>query len=253
MDGQWGIDEAYRIRDVSYDTWNAGADDASRLEQEMNNPAYWGRPFYQAVRFGESHDMVSAQDEGNKRIAARPPFGQGLQMAKALGALTLLSNGVPMLFMGQEYGETIPFSFDASAARPLDPQVYAGLTAPVANARVLAWFRAIMGLRNDPVQGLQGETNYQIVGVGHRTVAFTCGVGQRLFAVFTFGTANQEQDSSWLGLPAGSVYKEIFNSSWPVFAVEFEAERTNGGYAARLASGQILQLPYIGAVVLQRA
>ena len=45
-----------------------------------------------------------------QRIAARPPFGQG-PTAEAMGALTLLSNGVPMFFMGQEYGETTPFYF----------------------------------------------------------------------------------------------------------------------------------------------
>jgi 1,4-alpha-glucan branching enzyme len=251
MDGQWGIDESYRIRDASYDTWNVGADDAGPLAQEANNPAYSGRPFFQAVRFGESHDMVSAQDAGNKRIAARPPFGQGLQMAKALGALTLLSNGIPMLFMGQEVGETIPFTFD-SAVPPLNPQVYDAPGAPIVNARVLAWFRGLMGLRNDPSQGLQGEANYQVIGTGHRTVAFTCGVGQCLFTVVTFGTPDLEQDSSWLGLPAGSLYKEIFNSSSADFAVEFEPERTNGGYDAQIGSGAILNLPSIGAVVLQR-
>jgi 1,4-alpha-glucan branching enzyme len=252
MDGQWGIDEVYRIRDASYDTWNAGSDDAGRVKQEMDNPAYMGRPFFQAVRFGESHDMVSAQDAGNKRIAARPPFGQGLQMAKALGALTLLSNGIPMLFMGQEAGETTPFSFDSSAPA-LNPQKYNQPPSSAnENAQVLAWFRQLMGLRNDPSQGLQGETNYQVVQIGNRTVAFTCGLQQCLFVVVTFGTANQQQNSSWLGLPAGSLFKEIFNSSWPDFQVESESQRSNGGYDARIGSGQILNLPYIGAVVLQR-
>jgi hypothetical protein len=60
------------------------------------------------------------------------------------------------------------------------------------------------------------------------------------------------QDSTWLGLPSGAAYKEIFNSSWPVFQVEFEQEHTNGGYDAQIYSGQILNLPYVGAVVLQR-
>ena len=219
----------------------------------MNNPAYFGRPFYQATRFGESHDMVSEQDAGHKRIAARPPFGQGRQLAKALGTLTLLSNGVPMLFMGQETGETRPFSFDSSAPA-LNPQE---ADLPPASAtdstRVLAWFRQLMGLRNDASQGLQGDSNYQVVQTGNRTIAFTCGGDQSLFVVVTFGTPDQQQDSSWLGLPSGSPYKEIFNSSWPVFQVEFEPEHTNGGYDARIHSGQILQLPFTGAVVLQRA
>ena len=134
MDGQWGIDEAFRIRDASYDVWHPGWDDSAPLRTEMHNPAYWGRPFFQATRFGESHDMVSAQDKANQRIAARPLFGQGRQLAKALGTLTLLSNGVPMLFMGQEGGETTPFSFDNSAPvhsirRIMNCQAHRQLTA----------------------------------------------------------------------------------------------------------------------------
>jgi 1,4-alpha-glucan branching enzyme len=253
MDGQWGIDEVYRLRDASYDTWHPGSDDAGPLCREMNNPSYWGRPYFQAVRFGESHDMVSAQDPANLRIAARPPFGDGLQLAKALGTLTLLTNGIPMVFMGQEVGETAPFAFDSSAPA-LNPQAYE--TAPGSggdNARVLAWFRQILGLRNDPNQGLQGDSNYQVVGLGRRTVAFTCGAGQCLFAIITFGTPDQQQNSAWLGLPPGISLKEIFNSSWPVFQVSAESPTTNGGYSARLGSGAVLNLPYIGAVVLQRA
>ena len=107
-----------------------------------------------------------------------------------------------------------------------------------------------MGLRNDPAKGLRGDSNYQIVGIGNRTVAYQCGYG--LFAVVTFGTANQQQDSSWLGLPAGGSYKEIFNSSWPDFQVESEPERSNGGYDANIVSGQVLNLPWIGAIVLER-
>jgi 1,4-alpha-glucan branching enzyme len=253
MDGQWGIDEVYRLRDASYDIWNPGSDDAAPLCQEMNNPAFWGRPYFQAVRFGESHDMVSAQDPANLRIAARPPFGDGLQLAKALGTLTLLSNGVPMFFMGQEVGETSPFAFDSSAPA-LNPQQYDLLptVAVNSNARVLAWFRQLMGLRSDPTQGLRGESNYQIVKVGNRTVAFTCGAVQCLFAIITFGTPNQQQDSAWLGLPEGAVFKEVFNSSWPQFQVSSEALFANGGYSARITSGAVLNLPYIGAVVLQR-
>jgi 1,4-alpha-glucan branching enzyme len=253
MDGQWGIDEVYRLRDASYDTWHPGSDDAAALSQEMNNPAYWGRPYYQAVRFGESHDMVSAQDPANLRIAARPPFGDGLQLAKALGTLSLLSNGIPMLFMGQEVGETAPFAFDSSAPA-LNPQQY-DLPANVAannNARVLAWFRQLMGLRSDPSQGLQGAANYQVVHIGNRTVAFTCGAGQCLFTVVTFGTPDQQQNSAWLGLPSNATFKEIFNSTWPQYQVSGEPLTTNGGYAARLISGAVLNLPYIGAIVLQQ-
>ena len=252
LDGQWGIDEVYQIRAVSYDSTHPGWDDSGNLETQMDNPSYWGRPFFQATRFGESHDMVSGQDSANQRIAARPPFGQGYQMAKALGSVTLLSNGIPMLFMGQEIGETEAFSFDNNA-QFINPQL-CDLPPDSAtdNTRILAWFRQLMGLRNDPSTGLQGDANYQVVATGNRTVAFTCGSGQRLFVVVTFGTANQRQDSSWLGLPAGAAYKEIFNSTWPAFQVEFEQEQSNGGYDAQIFSGQLINLPWIGAIVLER-
>jgi 1,4-alpha-glucan branching enzyme len=252
LDGQWEIDESYRILDASYDSRTPGSDHSGPLANEMNQPSYSGRPFFQATRFGESHDMVSAQDSQqlDQRVAARPPYGQGYQLAKAMGTLTLLSNGVPLLFMGQEVGETLCFSFD-NAAQPVNPQQLPAATA-IDQTRILAWFVSLMGLRNDPSKGLQGESNYQVVGTGNRTVAYTCGAQQGLFVVVTFGTPNQQQNSGWLGLPAGTAFKEIFNSSWPAFQVEFEPENANGGYTAQIYSGQILNLPAIGAVVLER-
>ena len=254
LDGQWDIDEVYRLGDVAYDPWQPADDRAGALKAVMDAPQTWGRPFFEATRFGESHDSVSGQAEhqSNRRIAARPPYGMGFQMAKAVGAVALLSNGVPMLFMGEEVGETRFFSFDNDGP-VTNPQIHdqpaGGATD---NTRVLAWFRSLMGLRNDPTKGLRGDANSQIVRIGRRTVAFTCGSWQRLFVVATFGTEDQRQDSSWLGLPGGGAYKEIFNSSWPAFQVEFEQERTNGGYDACISSGQILNFPHVGAVVLER-
>jgi hypothetical protein len=55
-----------------------------------------------------------------------------------------------------------------------------------------------------------------------------------------------------LNLPAGSAYKEIFNSSWPQYQVHAEPLISNGGYDAQLYSGNIINLPSIGAVILQR-
>ena len=110
-----------------------------------------------------------------------------------------------------------------------------------------------MGLRNDPSKGLQGEASYQIVGNGNRTVSFTCGVNQQLFVVVTFDTPNQkQQNSAWPGLPSGMAFKEIFNSSWPAYQVVSEPQSSNGGYAAQIYSGQILNFPAIGAVVFEK-
>jgi hypothetical protein len=252
MDGQWDISEVYDLGHAAYDPWQPSDDHAPAVEADMEVPETWpGRQFAEATRFGESHDTVSGQDPANKRIAARPPFGRGLQMAKAVGTVALLSSGVPMLFMGEEVGETRYFSFD-NQGPAINPQAH-DLPAGAAtdNTRVLSWFRSLMGLRNDPGKGLRGSASSQVVRTGRRTVAFTCGPWQQLFVVVTFGTETVQQDSSWLGLPGGA-YKEIFNSSWPAFQVEFEPERANGGPDAQINSGQILNLPPIGAVVLER-
>ncbi|MDB5348524.1 MAG: 1,4-alpha-glucan branching protein [Schlesneria sp.] len=248
MDGTWHLDEAYRVLDCSYDVWHGDQNHVSDLAREVQIPQSFFRPFMGAARYSESHDFVSGQEDSHQRIAKRPPFGLGFQLAKAFGALPLLSNGVPMLFMGQEVAETRFFSFDNNGP-VTNPQAHVG--AETDQTRVLAWFSSLIGLRNDNQKGLRGDSNVMSVATGHRTLAFSCGAGRSLFVVVTFGTANQRQDSGWLGLPGGS-YKEIFNSSWPVFQVESEPERTNGGYDAQLHSGDILNLPYIGAVVLER-
>jgi hypothetical protein len=157
-----------------------------------------------------------------------------------------------MLFMGQEIGETPPFLLQDDGSIALNPQQYQPTpNTATDNSRVLDWFRALMGLRNDVGKGLRGDSTSQTVRTGRRTVAFTCGFGQRLFVVVTFGTSDQKQDSSWLGLPGGAC-KEIFNSSWPAYRTELEPEQSNGGYNAVITSGSLLNLPYAGATVLER-
>jgi 1,4-alpha-glucan branching enzyme len=248
LDGLWHFEFHYRLADAA---WNTD-DKAAEIRREMEYPHNLLRPFYEAVRYGESHDSCSHEQPWKRRIAQRPPWRQGRRMAKAVGAAALLSMGVPMLFMGQEAGEDTPFWFGMDALdmadRYLPLEEYEG--GEVDAARVLAWHQDLMGLRNNPGNGLRGN-DHQVVGWGRKTVAFT-RAGGRFFVVATFGTPDTRQDSGWLGLPGGAAYKEIFNSSWPVFQVEFEPEAANGGYDGWITSGQILNLPSIGAVVLER-
>ncbi len=255
LDGEWDTTELYCLGDSVYDLWpaNAANNRASDLKACMDAPISMGRSFSEATRYGESHDSVSGQGDWNKRIAFRPPFGLGLQAAKAVGVTVMLSNGVPMIFMGEEVGETNYFSYD-NTSQAVNPQLH-DLPAAAANdnARVLAWFRLLAGLRNDPAKGLRGDSTVQSVAIGNRTVGFTCGYNRQIFVVCTFGTPDLRQDSSWLGLPAGIAYKEIFNSTWPAYNTASEAAVDNGGYNARIYSGAIFSLPYVGAVVLEKA
>jgi maltooligosyltrehalose trehalohydrolase len=67
------------------------------------------RPGEQFVIFTQNHDQVGNRVHGD-RLSALVDF----ETLKLAAALLLLSPYVPMLFMGEEYGETAPFAFFVS-------------------------------------------------------------------------------------------------------------------------------------------
>jgi maltooligosyltrehalose trehalohydrolase len=72
-----------------------------------NNPAQ------QFVAFNQNHDQVGNRMRGD-RLGENIPF-EGLQLA---AGVTLLSPFLPMLFMGEEYGEPAPFPYFVSHSDP---------------------------------------------------------------------------------------------------------------------------------------
>ena len=243
LDGQWHFDEMYALNNAALNTDDHASDVNGALDGS-------GRPFQRSVLYAESHDTVSGQGS-TKRIAATEVSGNGSQMAKAIGAVALLAEGVPMIFMGEEAAEVQPFTFGNLPTIPgftlrLDSYEQAGSEF----LQVLTWFRALMGLRNNVSNGIRGNDN-QWTGRGDKTVAFARAYGE-FFVTATFGTNTQQQNLAWLNLPAEVAYKEIFNSSWPQYQVHAEPLISNGGYDAQLYSGDIINLPSIGAVILQR-
>jgi maltooligosyltrehalose trehalohydrolase len=71
------------------------------------------RPGRQFVAFVQNHDQVANASAG-RRLTARVSFGQ----EKVAAALLLASPFLPLLFMGQEYGETAPFLYFVSHTSP---------------------------------------------------------------------------------------------------------------------------------------
>jgi 1,4-alpha-glucan branching enzyme len=243
LDGQWHFDEMYALNNAAINT----DDHASDVTGSLDGSA---RPFQRSVIYAESHDSVSGQNS-TKRIAATEAWGNGRQMAKAIGTVALLAEAVPMIFMGEEAAEVQPFTFGNSPTIPgftLDLNSYELAGSEL--LQVLTWFRDLMGLRNNASNGIRGNDN-QWTGRGNKTVAFA-RAGGAFFVIATFGTNTQQQNLGWLNLPAGSAFKEIFNSSWPQYQVHAERLISNGGYDAQLYSGDIINLPSIGAVILQR-
>lgn len=246
MDGQWHFGHHYDLSSAAF----LSEDKSGGICGNMNYPHNQLRPFSEAVRYAESHDSVSEQDSWKRRIVARTPYDQGYPMAKAAGAAGILAKGIPMLFMGQEAGEHLPFLFGMDKLD--DPSRYQRLDDYLNiqdNRTILAWFNSLMAFRNNPFNGFRGDDD-QRVGCGPRTVAFSRGWG-RFFVIVTFGTPENRQNLGRLGLPGGT-YKEVLNSSWPVFNVKGEPEHANGGYDARLSAASDVNLPGIGAVLLER-
>ncbi|MGD6933045.1 MAG: malto-oligosyltrehalose trehalohydrolase [Candidatus Bathyarchaeia archaeon] len=63
-------------------------------------------PAYKFVAFSQNHDQI-----GNRLHGDRLSTISGYEAAKVAAGLVLLSPYVPLLFMGEEYGETAPFLF----------------------------------------------------------------------------------------------------------------------------------------------
>lgn len=61
------------------------------------------------VVFTQNHDQI-----GNRMLGDRPSTQMPLEANKLAAAILLLSPHVPMLFMGEEYGETAPFMYFTS-------------------------------------------------------------------------------------------------------------------------------------------
>ena len=66
-----------------------------------------GRPSRQFIVFSQNHDQV-----GNRM--ARPSRTQSLEQLKLAAGVVLLSPYIPLLFMGEEYGEEAPFNYFVS-------------------------------------------------------------------------------------------------------------------------------------------
>jgi maltooligosyltrehalose trehalohydrolase len=70
-------------------------------------------PYSQFVVFAQNHDQV-----GNRAIGDRLTDNLSFEQLKLAAATVLLSPYTPLLFMGEEYGETNPFLFFSSFGEP---------------------------------------------------------------------------------------------------------------------------------------
>lgn len=72
-----------------------------------------GQPGHKFVVFAQNHDQT-----GNRMLGKRLSTLTSFEMQKVIAAIYLLSPFVPMLFMGEEYGEEHPFLYFTSHSDP---------------------------------------------------------------------------------------------------------------------------------------
>jgi len=87
--------------------------DYSSYRQRYHGNKVGDRPFSQFVIYSQNHDQV-----GNRMGGERLSTLVSLEALKLAAGATLLSPGIPMLFMGEEYGETAPFLYFISHGDP---------------------------------------------------------------------------------------------------------------------------------------
>jgi maltooligosyltrehalose trehalohydrolase len=71
------------------------------------------RPAHQFVIFSQNHDQVGNRLMGDRLCASQP-----IEKLKVTAAMVLLSPVIPLLFMGEEYGEPAPFLYFVNHSDP---------------------------------------------------------------------------------------------------------------------------------------
>jgi maltooligosyltrehalose trehalohydrolase len=81
----------------------------SEFRKRRHGSSSSDRPARQFVVFCQNHDQV-----GNRMAGDRLSESQPLEKIKLAAAMVILSPYIPLLFMGEEYGETAPFQYFTS-------------------------------------------------------------------------------------------------------------------------------------------
>jgi maltooligosyltrehalose trehalohydrolase len=89
------------------------------FRRKSPDQSYGKAPANQLVVFSQNHDQV-----GNRLLGDRLTTIVGQEAAKLAAGMVLLSPYVPLLFMGEEYGEVAPFLFFTDFQ---DPKLIAGV------------------------------------------------------------------------------------------------------------------------------
>jgi maltooligosyltrehalose trehalohydrolase len=195
----------------------------------------------QLVVFSQNHDQV-----GNRLLGDRLISIAGLEAAKLAAGMVLLSPYVPLLFMGEEYGETAPFLFftdfqdpkliagvregrkrEFTAFRwrgePADPQslgtyekskVDWRLRQSEKGKKMLGYFRGLLELRKSPLFHPQKNRQVKNAQTKQDKILFVQKQNQTSQGIIAANFSGSPLKTTF---PYEGVYKKIFDSSAEVW------------------------------------
>lgn len=184
------LDKVYRevfLHDGSYSTFR-GTDWGAPVPADVDRRRF--------VVFASNHDQVGNRAIGDRPASRLTPGGQAASLA-----LVLLSPFTPMLFMGEEYGETRPFMFFTDHDEPLGSAVSEGRMSEFAGH---GWEQLYGGHVDVPDPQDRQTFLRSKVGAG---VAATTGTNARIVAWLAdvmAARARTLEASAWERCPAGA-------------------------------------------------
>lgn len=212
----------------------------------------FGDGWEDGVLYVESHDEVGNHDG---RIAKVARNGKGAEMAQLAATGTILARGIPMIFMGQEAGETRQFGHDDDQLRAENPgsgETWWDDRLPLGEyetdgprKKVHDWYRRMLEIRSEDLETFASspiELKYANDDAG--IVAFTRAGGKYLVVLNFRQTERPKYNVSALGN-----YRELANTGWPEFNVGGADKPTRG---KTLRNVRTVTIPAYGAVVLKR-
>jgi 1,4-alpha-glucan branching enzyme len=213
------------------------------------------------VALTEDHDLASPQNGGQRLAAAicnnlDPSCLVYAEKRTVLGGvLVLTSPGIPMLFQGQEFVESVPFPFGAGVGIDwTKATTYSGIVQLYTN--LIALRRNTSGT----TRGLSGPSlNVFHVDNGAKLVAYhrwdQGGVGDDVVVVLNFGNAVQPNVA--IGLPRAGTWRVRLNTDDTAYSSLFAGTPTadvvaSGAALDGLAQSGALTIGAYSAVVLSQ-
>lgn len=261
IDSPWGSDRHGPFDSQWADVFHDKIKDVLR-GGHLNNLyevfTYFGDSWYDALVYSESHDEVGNTDD---RIAKRGRDGKGWEMNQIAASGTILTRGIPMIFMGQEGGETMQFGGDdgklpAHNSGAYDPGTGSTWwddriltesyeTDPGRN-KVRLWYQKMFDIRRGDLECFaQSDIKITHIHNDNGIVAFTRDNGKYVIVLNFKG-------NSWDNYNVGvaGVYQELANTSWPEYNLGGYPEKSRGGSDAHPIDS--VHIPSYGVVVLVR-